>query len=71
MVIENLTVNENVKEMEGNWEKGFWDGIESLGKPLPSFVTQKVALMWKPYERGYWLGREVALVERNLNRDTL
>ena len=70
MVFENLDVNNKVAETQSNWERGFWDGMENHGKPLPAFVTQKYALMWTPYERGWWHGREQALLERNLDRES-
>jgi hypothetical protein len=27
--------------------------------------------MWNPYERGYWFGREMALIERNIKRESI
>lgn len=71
VVTENLDVTNKLDEVEKNWEKGFWEGQESLAKPLPSFIHNKKALMWKPYERGYWFGREMALIERNIKRESI
>jgi hypothetical protein len=59
-VIENLDVTEKVKTSGENWESGFWDGQASLTRPLLPFYSKKSAMYWTPYERGYWMGREMA-----------
>ena len=60
-VVENLDVTEKVKTSQENYEQGFWDGQESLTKPLHPLYYKK-AYLWTPYERGYWFGRETAVV---------
>jgi hypothetical protein len=61
---ENHFVAATRNEMQSSYEQGFWDGYNATG-PLPGFYSAKSLIMLKPYERGYFVGREVRIIERN------
>lgn len=62
---ENAHIKEIRAYLASEYERGFWEGIESLGKPIPGWWYDLPPVRWTPYERGFYLGYEVASVERN------
>lgn len=66
---ENAHVREIREHLAREYERGFWEGIESLGKPIPGYWYDKPPLKWTAYERGLYLGYEIASIEYN-HRET-
>lgn len=62
MVAENHFVVATRAEMLSSYERGFWEGYNATG-PLPPFYGTTPLLMLKPYERGYFVGREIRTIE--------
>jgi hypothetical protein len=60
---ENTNIRNEKARTKAQYEEGLQAGYDSLTKPLPVFYATKTLVMLTAYERGYFIGRELAREE--------
>lgn len=61
---DNASVEAEKQRQRAQYEQGLQDGYDSLTKPLPGWYMSKPLVMLTAYERGWFVGRELAKEEQ-------
>jgi hypothetical protein len=63
-MIDNASVEAEKARIRAQYEQGQADGYATQAAPLPGFYTGKPLIMLTAYERGYFVGRQLAMEEQ-------
>jgi len=60
---ENAAVTAERKRLAEQYASGLADGYAQMAAPLPAFYAQKTLIQLTAYERGYFVGQQLAMEE--------
>jgi hypothetical protein len=60
---DNASIEAEKARIRAERERGQADGYANPGRPLPGFYLSKTLIMLTAYERGFFVGREIAMEE--------
>lgn len=62
-MIENAHIRAERAHILSEYEQGFWEGYEANINQLPEWYFRLAVVRLTARQRGYWLGREIRLIE--------
>lgn len=67
--VDYLNIEKENEDNQSEWLRGLEDGMKEYGLPLPDWWCNAPLMYFKPYQRGYFVGRELEYYGRTWEKE--